>query len=95
MVRDTLLKARSKHIFNGEDPADWCPFCYSLNLDYKYQTRLEGPLDNHWFVVCLHCGATGPDARSIGEAIRFWNREHFWVQGENDPKKRQPMACVE
>ena len=45
-----------------------CPFCDANIDDLCPQYH-----PNVYFIVCGSCGATGPDANSVEESIKFWN----------------------
>ena len=48
-------------------PLRACPFCQSPELQVD-QTM------GHYAVLCIRCGAFGPDATSKGSAMERWNR---------------------
>jgi Lar family restriction alleviation protein len=58
----------------GEVPAALpCPFCGSA--DTEVDIYHEGDADHaHQLVECKHCGAQGPAAGSLAEAVASWNQ---------------------
>lgn len=48
---------------------DRCPFDHPIRRGNKVES-----LDGHFHVICRDCGATGPDRRSVADALNAWNR---------------------
>lgn len=45
-----------------------CPFCGALDIFPEEENAAS------FSIRCRNCGATGPDAATIGEACLQWNR---------------------
>ena len=45
-----------------------CPFCEGVGLYIHQET------EEQWLVVCLDCGASGPEGASKQAAIDAWNK---------------------
>lgn len=45
-----------------------CPFCQSDDVDAEFAR-------GHKYVSsgCMNCGASGPDAETVDEAVKLWN----------------------
>lgn len=52
-----------------------CPFCGAKNADAISNTAHTG-----FYVHCHNCGADGPWANNLGEAIDSWNRRFDIVE---------------
>jgi hypothetical protein len=58
-----------------------CPFDHPV----RRGTIIEN-LDGHHHVVCLDCGATGPDRRTFADALEAWNSRRK-RNGDGDGKR--------
>jgi len=58
---------------NEEQPTRWCPFCGSMNLQAARYVSDEGELGT-FTIECGNCGAAGPPALHLEEAVRAWNK---------------------
>lgn len=59
-----------------------CPFCDGVRLDLRSWTDpvTKSTGDS---VICMDCGAMGPMARTLSEAIDEWNTRRFRPRGRH------------
>lgn len=55
-----------------------CIYCGSDNLYIGGHTNNSRTQPTMYFVECVHCKARGPEAPSMEEAVKKWNKETFW-----------------
>ena len=55
-----------------DSPFAPCPFDGSTNITIKTRIQRRGTLP-HVTAYCAQCGAGGPIARSVADAVAVWN----------------------
>jgi len=45
-----------------------CPFAHPISHGSR-----DEQINGYWHVVCRDCGATGPERKTLAEAIKAWN----------------------
>jgi len=74
-----------------------CPFCASKDTEVRKFVAQEGSPGKHFehAVMCLNCGAYGPNDLGESGAIEAWNMRRKTFPGEPEPEPRRMFQMVE
>lgn len=71
---DSLLSLERKDMMTEEFFIfDDCPFCNSPNVQPNSTNPQNKEVSKVYWVICLSCWASGPEAASMEEAIERWD----------------------